>query len=67
MRQALSLSLLVLTQVVISFMEYVSGGTIGSLLTDGQFNKKLTQSYTVQILYGLEYLHAKIGIIHRVS
>ncbi|KAG7099135.1 hypothetical protein E1B28_001007 [Marasmius oreades] len=47
------------------FMEYVSGGTIGSWLSRyGPFEQDLTKYFTKQILSGLGYLHGK-GIIHR--
>eukprot|EP00761_Pharyngomonas_kirbyi_P004653 gb/GECH01004658.1/.p1 GENE.gb/GECH01004658.1/~~gb/GECH01004658.1/.p1 ORF type:complete len:948 (+),score=193.41 gb/GECH01004658.1/:1-2844(+) len=47
------------------FLEFVSGGSILSLL--GKFkrlNEHVIQSYIKQILLGLEYLHSK-GIVHR--
>ncbi|KAF9270149.1 Pkinase-domain-containing protein [Marasmius fiardii PR-910] len=47
------------------FMEYVSGGTIGSWLSRyGPFEQELTKHFTNQILLGLNYLHGR-GIIHR--
>ncbi|KAJ7706257.1 kinase-like domain-containing protein [Mycena rosella] len=46
------------------FLEYVPGGTIGSLLKHGKFQDNVTKFFTVQILAGLEYLHST-GIIHR--
>ncbi|KAF9255378.1 kinase-like protein [Marasmius fiardii PR-910] len=53
------------SQCLSMFMEYVSGGTIGSWLSrHGPFEQELTKYYTKQILMGLDYLHGK-GIIHR--
>ncbi|KAH0590824.1 hypothetical protein H2248_000946 [Termitomyces sp. 'cryptogamus'] len=47
------------------FLEYVPGGTISScLVTRGVFSTEVTQSFTRQILQGLDYLHG-MGIIHR--
>jgi serine/threonine protein kinase len=47
------------------FMEFVSGGTINSLLQKhGAFCESLIKIYTFQILRGLEYLHMH-GVIHR--
>lgn len=46
-------------------LEYVSGGSIANMLQQfGSFEEKLTRRFTMQILGGVEYLHAK-GIIHR--
>ena len=46
-------------------IEYVSGGSIANMLQQfGSFEEKLTRRFTMQILRGVEYLHAK-GIIHR--
>lgn len=48
------------------FLQYVSGGTIGSSLRKyGKFKEEVTKYFTGQILEGLSYLHAQ-GIIHRV-
>ncbi|KAJ7302968.1 kinase-like domain-containing protein [Mycena albidolilacea] len=47
------------------FMEYLSGGSIGSCLRKhGRFDEDVTKSFTLQILAGLDYLHSK-GILHR--
>uniref|UniRef100_A0A0W0FGM3 Putative kinase-like protein n=1 Tax=Moniliophthora roreri TaxID=221103 RepID=A0A0W0FGM3_MONRR len=47
------------------FLEYVPGGSIGSvLLKHGKLSEVNTKSFTGQILNGLEYLHSK-GILHR--
>lgn len=52
---------------LVSFLEYVPGGSIGRRLRDhGKFNEEVTKLFTGQILEGLEYLHSK-NIIHRVS
>jgi len=52
-------------QFINIFLEYVSGGSISSLLLKfGCFNEKLIQIYCRQILLGLEYLHSK-EIAHR--
>jgi len=50
-----------------SFLEYVPGGTIATLLNQrGRFREEVTKSFTKQILHGLEYLHSR-KILHRVS
>lgn len=47
------------------FMEYVSGGSIATLLEKyGSFNEHLIRTYTRQILQGLLYLHSH-RIMHR--
>ncbi|ESK97999.1 ste ste11 protein kinase [Moniliophthora roreri MCA 2997] len=47
------------------FLEYVPGGSIGSvLLKHGKLSEVNTKSFTGQILSGLEYLHSK-SILHR--
>lgn len=47
------------------FLEYVSGGTIATVLERfGKMNEKLIRIYTRQVLSGLEYLHSR-QIIHR--
>ena len=52
---------------LLSFLEYVPGGTIRSCLnTHGKFKEEVTKSFTSQILQGLSYLHSK-SILHRVS
>jgi mitogen-activated protein kinase kinase kinase len=46
------------------FLEYVSGGSVGSCLRKyGRFEENVTKYFTEQILSGLEYLHSK-GIWH---
>ena len=49
-------------------MEFASGGSLANLLTQyGKFgNEGLTESFTGQILDGLEYLHSR-KVVHRVS
>lgn len=46
------------------FLEYVSGGSLESHIKKFKPTEKLIKIYTKEILYGLEYLHAK-GVIHR--
>ncbi|KAJ3040330.1 hypothetical protein HK097_002584, partial [Rhizophlyctis rosea] len=47
------------------FLEYISGGSISSVLARcGKFNDHIVQCLTLQILWGLEYLHER-SIIHR--
>jgi serine/threonine protein kinase len=47
------------------FLEYVSGGSIHSMLERfGRFSEPLVRLYTRQLLQGLEYLH-ECKIIHR--
>lgn len=47
------------------FLEYVPGGSIGSVLhKHGKFDEYVVRSFTWQILDGLEYLHSK-GVLHR--
>eukprot|EP00668_Euglena_longa_P017732 GGOE01022173.1.p1 GENE.GGOE01022173.1~~GGOE01022173.1.p1 ORF type:complete len:727 (+),score=184.60 GGOE01022173.1:58-2181(+) len=51
--------------VVNILMELVGGASIACLLHEmGPFSEEVCQSYTAQILIGLEYLHGK-GIVHR--
>jgi len=46
------------------FLEYVSGGSITSLLSNfGTFEESLVRKYTRQILIGLDFLHSR-GIVH---
>jgi hypothetical protein len=53
------------TGVINLFLEYVSGGSIASALDKlGSFPELLVQSVSRQVLYGLNYLHAR-GIVHR--
>jgi serine/threonine protein kinase len=52
---------------LLSFLEYVPGGTIRSCLNiHGKFKEEVTKSFASQILQGLSYLHSK-SILHRVS
>jgi mitogen-activated protein kinase kinase kinase len=47
------------------FMEYISGGSIGSCLRKhGRFEEPVVSSLTRQTLCGLSYLHSE-GILHR--
>lgn len=47
------------------FLEYISGGSVGSCLRKhGKFEENLVSSLTKQTLYGLAYLHAE-GVLHR--
>jgi mitogen-activated protein kinase kinase kinase len=47
------------------FLEYISGGSIGSCLRKhGKFEESVVRSLTRQTLDGLSYLHAQ-GILHR--
>lgn len=47
------------------FLEYVAGGSVGSLIRMyGRFDEPLIRSLTTQILEGLSYLHSR-GILHR--
>ena len=47
------------------FLEYISGGSIGSCLKrHGKFDEDIVRSLTRQTLSGLEYLHRE-GILHR--
>ena len=47
------------------FLEYISGGSIGSCLRKhGKFEETVVASFTRQILSGLSYLHRE-GILHR--
>lgn len=45
-------------------LEYVVGGTIADVIRFGKFGTQLTQSFSKQILFGLEYLHHN-NIVHR--
>ncbi|RLM70328.1 hypothetical protein C2845_PM17G08730 [Panicum miliaceum] len=46
------------------YMEYMSEGSIHKLLKDGPFNENRIRHCTVQILFGLAYLHGR-KIAHR--
>lgn len=47
------------------FLEYVAGGSVGSLIRMyGKFEEKLIKHLTIQVLKGLSYLHSR-GILHR--
>ncbi|KAL8141627.1 hypothetical protein V2J09_014659 [Rumex salicifolius] len=47
------------------YLEYVSGGSVHKLLQEyGQLGEPVIRSYTLQILSGLAYLHAK-NTVHR--
>ena len=47
------------------FLEYISGGSIGSCLRKhGKFEERVVSSLTRQVLAGLSYLHDQ-GILHR--
>lgn len=47
------------------FLEYISGGSIGSCLRKhGKFEEPVVSSLTRQTLHGLAYLHSE-GILHR--
>ncbi|EKX49238.1 hypothetical protein GUITHDRAFT_85702 [Guillardia theta CCMP2712] len=46
------------------FLEYVSGGSIASLIANfGALDEPVVRKYTRQILIGLEFLHSK-GVVH---
>lgn len=46
-------------------LEFVESGSLASIITTfGSINETLVAKYTLQILHGLEYLHAQ-GIIHK--
>ena len=47
------------------FQEWIPGGSVAQLLKRfGPFQVGVVRTYTRQILFGLEYLHAN-GIVHR--
>ncbi|KAI4147973.1 MAG: hypothetical protein LQ340_005292 [Diploschistes diacapsis] len=47
------------------FLEYISGGSVGSCLRKhGKFEERVVSSLTRQVLAGLSYLHGQ-GILHR--
>ena len=51
--------------IVSIFMEFVPGGSIGSILARfGALEEEVFCHYTTQILEGVEYLHAN-NVIHR--
>ena len=52
-------------EVVYIFQEWVSGGSVHSMLDNfGPFQLDVVRTYTSQILLGLQYLHEN-GIVHR--
>ncbi|RIB01269.1 kinase-like domain-containing protein [Gigaspora rosea] len=52
-------------QTVNIFLEYVNGGSIGTVLrSNGPFKEPVVRSFTRQILQGLQYLHGQ-NILHR--
>lgn len=52
-------------EVVYIFQEWVSGGSVQSMLEQfGPFQIGVVKAYTIQILSGLKYLHDN-GIVHR--
>ncbi|QLL33829.1 hypothetical protein HG536_0F01540 [Torulaspora globosa] len=47
------------------FLEYVAGGSVGSLIRMyGRFDEPMIKHLTTQVLSGLSYLHSR-GILHR--
>lgn len=47
------------------FLEYVAGGSVGSLIRMyGRFDEQMIKHLTTQVLSGLSYLHSR-GILHR--
>lgn len=47
------------------FLEYVAGGSVGSLIRMyGKFDERMIKHLTTQVLSGLSYLHSR-GILHR--
>ena len=53
--------------IVSIFMEFVPGGSIGSILARfGALEEEVFCLYTKQILEGVEYLHAN-NVIHRLA
>ncbi|KIY65889.1 kinase [Cylindrobasidium torrendii FP15055 ss-10] len=50
---------------VFIFEEYCENGTLGELLEHGRIeDEEVSQLYTMQLLEGLDYLHAQ-GVVHR--
>lgn len=53
------------TKEINVFLEYISGGSIASVLAQsGKFEERHCRSFIAQILFGLDYLHQR-NIVHR--